>query len=194
MASVTELLRSVAESGEIVTLVYNAGTRPGQARTLVPVSVSDNELVAVELGSNINKTYKLDRIAVALSNGLGGTNDQAVPPAAPAPPEMPLLSTLAEYVDHFRAELKSAGWHLYEDDDSFGIATRFRNGKPKKTPCVLLRYFDRGTETLFATTAVRSKGEQIQLVVDGDTVGIGVATRKGLLQGHFLEKSDRQNL
>ena len=39
-------------------------------------------------------------------------------------------------------------------------------------------------------TAVRLKREQIQLVVDGDVVGTGVAARKGLLQGHLLEKSD----
>ncbi len=43
--------------------------------------------------------------------------------------------------------------------------------------------------TLFIT-AVRLKREQIQLVVDGDVVGTGVAARKGLLQGHLLEKSD----
>lgn len=40
------------------------------------------------------------------------------------------------------------------------------------------------------TTAVRLKREQIQLVVDGDVVGTGVAARKGLLQRHLLEKSD----
>ncbi len=43
---------------------------------------------------------------------------------------------------------------------------------------------------LSALTAVRLKREQIQLVVDGDVVGTGVAARKGLLQGHLLEKSD----
>ena len=41
-----------------------------------------------------------------------------------------------------------------------------------------------------AVTAVRLKREQIQLVVDGDVVGTGVAARKGLLQRHLLEKSD----
>ena len=43
---------------------------------------------------------------------------------------------------------------------------------------------------VFEITAVRLKREQIQLVVDGDVVGTGVAARKGLLQGHLLEKSD----
>ena len=45
-------------------------------------------------------------------------------------------------------------------------------------------------EELNCDTAVRLKREQIQLVVDGDVVGTGVAARKGLLQGHLLEKSD----
>ncbi len=45
-------------------------------------------------------------------------------------------------------------------------------------------------KTIAKTTAVRLKREQIQLVVDGDVVGTGVAARKGLLQGHLLEKSD----
>ena len=45
-------------------------------------------------------------------------------------------------------------------------------------------------EEWFEVTAVRLKREQIQLVVDGDVVGTGVAARKGLLQGHLLEKSD----
>ena len=43
-------------------------------------------------------------------------------------------------------------------------------------------------------TAVRLKREQIQLVVGGDAVGTVVAARKGLLQGHLLEKGDRQDL
>jgi hypothetical protein len=71
-------------------------------------------LVAVEPGSRVNKTYKLDKIAsVELANGLRATNEQAIPPTvAPALPEIPNLNTLAEYVEHFRAELIGAGWHL----------------------------------------------------------------------------------
>lgn len=134
-----------------MTLVYNAGSRPGQARSVVPISVTDDGLVAVEPGSRVNKTYKLDRIAsVELANGSRATNEQATPPVvAPALPDVPNLKTLAEYVEHFRAEFIGAGWHLYEEDGSFGIATRFKNGKPKKTPSVMIRYFDRSTEVVF---------------------------------------------
>jgi len=64
--------------------------------------------------------------------------------------DVPALNTLTEYVNHFRSELSCAGWYLYEKKDSFGIATRFENGKPKKTLCVLIRFFDRSTDTIFS--------------------------------------------
>jgi hypothetical protein len=151
MASLIELLRSVAGSGETVTLVYNAGSRPGQARSVVPISVTDENLVVVEPGSHVNKTYKLDKIAsVELANGSCATNEQAtVPVVAPALPDVPIFKTLAEYVEHFRAELIGAGWYLYEEDGLLGIATRFKNGKPKKTASIMIRYFDRSTEVVF---------------------------------------------
>jgi hypothetical protein len=43
-------------------------------------------------------------------------------------------------------------------------------------------------------TAVRLKREQIQLLYGGEAVGTVVAAPKGLLQGHLLEKRDRQDL
>jgi hypothetical protein len=151
MTSVAELLRSAAATGEEVTLVYNAGSRPGQARKVLPVSVSEEALIAVETSSRVNKTYKLDRIAcVELANGIRATNERVTnPPAGSTLPDLPNLKTLAEYVDLFRPELIRAGWHLYEDGESFGIATRFKNGKPKKTPSILISYFDRTTEIVF---------------------------------------------
>lgn len=158
MASVTELLRSIAGSGETVTLVYNAGSRPGQARSVIPVSISDDGLVAVELGSRVNKKYRLDRIAsVESTSGLRATSEQATPPVLFALPEVPILEKLGEYVEQFRSELNDAGWHIYEEEGSLGIATRFKNGKPKKTPSVLIRYFDRSTEVVFDPEAKEPK-------------------------------------
>ena len=47
-----------------------------------------------------------------------------------------------------------------------------------------------GLNCPFQGTAVRLKREQIQLVVDSDAAGTGIAARKGLLQGHLFEKRD----
>lgn len=149
MATVAELLRSAAGSGELVSLVYNAGSRPGVVRSVVPLSLTESELVAVEPGSSTEKTYRLDRVAsVSLSNGASASNVRANP-APVALPEVPLFGSLGEYAEYFKVELAAAGWHICEDSDSFGIATRFKNSKPKKTPSVLIRYFDRSTELVF---------------------------------------------
>ena len=64
---------------------------------------------------------------------------------------------VAELIEHFRSELIGAGWDLYEEEGSFGIATRFKNGKPKKTASVLIRYFDRSTEVVFDLEAEELK-------------------------------------
>jgi len=149
MATIAELLRSTVGSGGLVSLVYNAGGRPGVVRSVVPLSLTESELVAVELGSTTEKTYRLDRIAsVSLSNGTSASNIQT-DPAPVALPEVPLCGSLGEYAEYFKAELAAAGWHICEESDSFGIATRFKNGKPKKTPSVQIRYFDRSTELVF---------------------------------------------
>lgn len=149
MTTLTELLRYVVGTGELVSLVYNGGSRPGQARAVVPMSISADELVVVIPDSSTKKTYKLSRVAtVVLSNGVSATNAHAAPPP-PSLPDVPVFGTLAEYAQHFGPELVNAGWHLYEESDSFGIAARFKSGKPKKTPCVLICYIDRSTETIF---------------------------------------------
>ena len=129
--------------------MYNAGSRPGVARSVLPLSLTESELVAVESGSTTKKTYRLDRVvSVSLSNGASASNVQA-DPAPVALPDVPLFGSLGEYAEHFKAELAAAGWHVCQESDSFGIATRFKNGKPKKTPSVLIRYFDRSTELVF---------------------------------------------
>ena len=143
MPSIAELLRTVTGSGQVVTIAYNGGSRPGQARQVVPVSLSDVELIAFEQGSRTNKRYKMPLIAsVELSNGLRATT--AVEPWSS---DFPRLETLAAYARRFRSELDAAGWYICEDETSLGVATYFKNGKPKKTPTVLIRYFDPSTET-----------------------------------------------
>lgn len=147
MTSIVELLQTAAGSGEVVTIAYNGGSRPGQARQVVPTSVSNQDLVAVEPGSRINKHYKLDRIAwVELSSGQRALNAEAEPPVVS---DVPTLETLTAYAQHFSPELRAAGWHIYESETSFAVATHFKNGKPRKTPSVSIQYFDPSTETVF---------------------------------------------
>jgi hypothetical protein len=186
--TVAQLLQRVAGSGETVTIAYNGGSRPGQARPVVPISVSSSNLVASERGAKVNKTYKLALIAWAeLSSGVRAINAQVSPLVAPKPPprivpDIPNLGALAAYVEHYRAELTAAGWHLYEEPSSFGVATRYKKGTPKKTPSIWLRYFEpnvgTSTETFTDTALVLSVGADGELESHVETIEQKPATRR----------------
>lgn len=151
MTSIADLLSGAVESGDVVTICYNGGSRPGEARQVIPMALSKEKLIAVvPSGPGTNKTYKLDLIAwVELPSGERALNEHAQPTVLPKPPkrivpDVPDLGALAGYVEHYRDELHAAGWHLYVDHESIGVAGYFKNGKPKKTPSIWLRYFPLG--------------------------------------------------
>jgi hypothetical protein len=141
--AVDDLLRSVAGTGELVTVVYNGGSHPGQPRQVVPVSINADELVVAEAGSNFHKHYKLDKISsVELSSGRRASNPDAI--HMPELPELstPALETLAQYAQHFRPELEGAGWNVILTDTEFAVGGFLKNGKPRRTPRVSVRYFE----------------------------------------------------
>ena len=147
MAPIVELLARSIRAGEAVTITYNGGSRPGQPRKILPLSVSTEELIAVEAGSYTNKHYKLNRIAlVELSKGERAVNAEAAPLLVS---DIPTLGTLSEYIERFGPELRAAGWHISQSETSFAIGTYFKNGKPRKTPSVSIQYFDPSIETAF---------------------------------------------
>ena len=146
MMPIVELLTRAIEAGEAVTVTYNGGSRPGQPRQLVPISLSSEELRAIEPGSPTQKHYKINRIA--LVELLGGERASNAEVAAVVSSDFPTLGTLAEYIELFAPELQAAGWHITKSDNSFAIGTFFKNGKPRKTPSVSVQYFDRSIETV----------------------------------------------
>jgi len=145
--TINELLTRTVGTGEVVTITYNGGSRPGQPRKIVPISISNEELVGIEPGSHTQKHYKLNRIAlVELSSGERESNSEAI---APVISNVPALDTLTEYIEQYSPELQSAGWYISTSDTSFSIGTYFKNGKPRKTPSVSIQYIDRSIETVY---------------------------------------------
>lgn len=148
MDSFEALLQTVAGSGEVVTVVYNAGNRPGQPRKVIIVSAFSETMTVVEPGNPQTKSYKTNRVAsIALSSCERASNlaMEALPDA-----EIPDHPTLAAYAEAFRAELQAAGWYIYENETSLGVATFLKNGKPKKAPSASIQFMDRTVETVFA--------------------------------------------
>ena len=156
MTSIHDLLKSAIDSGQSITLVYLGGSKPGHPRLVVPLAITDEDLVALEPPSSTRKTYKLSRIASirvgeALSPKYPATSTNEAPP-------LPDADSLATYVEVVRPELVARGWQLHERGDSFGVGTRFENGRLRKTPGVLIGYFDPTCETM-----IDLEGEEVSV-------------------------------
>jgi len=138
---IAEMLNRMITTSEVITITYNGGSRPGQPRKVLPISLSVEELIAVEPGSHIKKHYKLKQIAlVESSSGERAINTEV---KSLAVSDIPNFETLSEYVARFESELRAAGWHIFTSETSFAIGTYFKNGKPRKTPSVAIQYCDR---------------------------------------------------
>lgn len=138
--SVEELLRSVAGSSEIVTVVYNGGSHPGQARKTVPLSVGDGNVILAEDGADFHKSYKLSTIAsVELSSGKRAENRDATRDPEPSAPAM---ETLSQYAEFFGSELRAAGWNVISTDEQLAVGGYFKNGKPRRSMLVSIAYHE----------------------------------------------------
>ncbi|MBN2403360.1 MAG: hypothetical protein JXN64_13315 [Spirochaetes bacterium] len=147
MIPIIQSLTKVVGSGEIITIAYNGGSHPGEERKIVPIKLSHEDLFAIDPESNKHKQYKIDKIAwIELSDGQHVLNTNVIPIVIL---EIPIFTTLKEYINQFNTELVSAGWYISQSENAYAIGTFFKNGKPRKTPSVLIQFFDRSLETNF---------------------------------------------
>ena len=146
MSSVIEVIQSAIKDAATVSIVYNGGSRPGQARLVIPLSVTSDELVARDPTVKIAKHFKMQKIASAqLTTGEEARNTQV----APAPVHLaPVLDSFAEYAEFFKNSLQGSGFNILEQDNYFAITGFFKNGKPRKTPTAFIQFVDRSTETV----------------------------------------------
>ena len=141
MSDFKQILQQAVADGSAVNMVYNGGSRPGQPRVVIPISVSHDELVAREPGARVAKHFKLEKVAaISLNTGEAAQNIAAVAVPQKLVPE---LSSFEEYADFFRNALAQTGWQLEERDRYFGVCGFFKNGKPRKTPAASIQFVDR---------------------------------------------------
>lgn len=141
MPDIKQVLQQAAAEGSSVTMVYNGGSRPGQSRVVIPISISHGELVAREPTTRLAKHFKLEKIAaVALTAGEAVQNTEVV---AAAQRLVPDFASFEEYAAFFRSSLAETGWQLEERGRYFGVCGFFKNGKPRKTPAASIQYVDR---------------------------------------------------
>lgn len=141
MSDMIAALRQAAETGKTITLAYGAGSRPGKERDLVIAACTDSEIRVFEKGSRFPKSYKLTKVLWVLDES--GHKILNQPSIETFNQQIPAFQSIADYDNHFRAEFENVGW-LVEGDGAefFSVGTYFKNGKPRKTPSVLIAYYD----------------------------------------------------
>ena len=58
---IMEYLQEAADNGEVIQLTYYGGTRPGEARSVVPTTVYKTRFHGICIDSNIEKTYLYEK-------------------------------------------------------------------------------------------------------------------------------------
>ncbi|WP_068638716.1 hypothetical protein [Thauera butanivorans] len=97
-----EALQAAAETGEVLTVCYNAGSRPGEARALMLLQIDGPNIGAKEPGGR-RKLYKLEQVAwVEFSDGRRFVNADAPPPGPAKVKKAPPPLSPAEEAQHQR--------------------------------------------------------------------------------------------
>jgi hypothetical protein len=144
MSELKQSLDKFIRQSSTIVIRYNGGSRPGEERAVVPISLSEEELVAREVGQRQAKQFKLAKIASArLVDGDAVSNPDAV--ALSFAPE---YETFEEYVPLFEDLAAEKQWHVVRQENYFGICAFFKNGKPRSTPSVSIQFIDRSSQTV----------------------------------------------
>lgn len=129
-------LHKAAEAKQPLEIIYHGGSQPGTRRRILPVRIGDTSMRATDLLYHEAKTFKLDRIE------LPATGSQA--PAYELVDELELErlreTPLSQLSEPYRGHLEALGWHVEISDQRVELYGRFKNGKPRRSPTVLLLY------------------------------------------------------
>ena len=120
-------LADAVGTGEIVRIVYHAGSQPGAARDIRPVAIAGGVLRAYDIAAGTEKHFRLSKIEM--------TDESAVPPYDPSrasPREE--QSTISEFFTPRIATLEALGLRVVLTRDALSLHRHFKNGKPRKTP------------------------------------------------------------
>lgn len=166
MSNVTEIIQVAISTGSVVSIIYNGGSHPGQSREIIPLSLTDGNLVAREPTSRRTKTFKIQKIAsVSLGSGEEAINLEVLPPAPIQKNPTFEFKTFEECASHLKEILKDSNFNILEDEKYLAVTGFFKNGKPRKTPTVSLQFIDRSVETVFNIESCEF--EEIKRVLTG---------------------------
>lgn len=157
--SLHQRLTAASRNGEVVRIVYRGGSQPGTLREIVPISVTNTDVVARDVATGITKTFKLAKIE---------SEAGAIGPQIYDPGQARDRRSIREAIEAVEKELQLLGWHVAVSDNYASLHRFFKNGKPRKAAVVQV-WFDEFTVDGFD---------------DGDGLGMQEVVRPSKLPYH----------
>jgi len=133
---VETVLQEAIETGEIITIIYKGGSKPGAKRDISPISISNGKVRARCHSSNAVKHFMLEKIDLAVS---GETKSEFWEDVEKK--EDKTYESLESIYNEFNSSFKDMGWYVFMENNSLSLHRKQkRANKPLKASSVSLDY------------------------------------------------------
>lgn len=130
------LLQEAIESGEIITIIYRGGSKPGAKRDISPISIKSDKVRARCHSSDAVKQFMLEKIDLVVSD-----ETQSIFWEDAEEKKEEIYASLENAHDKFNDDFKYLGWYVFLKENSLSLHRKQkRANKPLKALSVSLDY------------------------------------------------------
>lgn len=144
--SVEELVDSALETGEIITIIYNGGSKKGAMRDIGPISSKNGKVRARCYELNTVKTFMLDKMELVNEASVGETKRWAEAEVTDQQKYSSIEQIFTEHHDEFR----NIGWYVFFENNCFSLHRKQKRAdKPLKAPSICLTYDEYTSDSVY---------------------------------------------
>lgn len=140
VVTTAQRLRDSIRTGEILQIIYSAGSRPGMLRQIVPIQIiaGDEKVRARCLLDGVTKNFCIDKISIVDSDGVITHCAQHAPAK--------IYHTIQELHDDLLLLIALKNLHINVTKDGLTIHKVWKNGNHHKGNIMAIHFFPTSTE------------------------------------------------
>jgi hypothetical protein len=134
MINIYDAIISSVETGEVLLVKYNGGSKPGAVREIVPTEIIGNKVQAKCLTSNSTKTFVIEKLEL-VKKGATTNSEEWLPET-----KSTQYASLKDVVDIQGEVIKALGWFFKIEDDVLSLHRYSPKGIPLKGADIILEF------------------------------------------------------
>lgn len=136
MVTISQRLRDSIRTGEILTIIYSAGSHSGELRQIVPIQIveGDEKVRARCLIDGVTKSFSIDKISIVDEDGV-------ITHSALYEPTKKYID-LIQLGDDIMMLLAQKPLYVNVTKDSISIHKVWKNGNPHKGSIIAIAYYE----------------------------------------------------